>query len=196
MMFKKRSKMKSEDIHEGETENVINDSVENDNVENIEINSEEIPTEELSPLEQKEKECKELHDKYIRLFSEFDNYRKRTAKEKIDLRMTAGGDIIKEMLPIVDDFDRAIANNANSEDIEAVKEGFGLIQTKMMNSLKAKGLVAMESQGEVFDVNKHEALTQIPAPSEDLKGKVVDVIEKGFLLNDKVLRFAKVVVGQ
>jgi molecular chaperone GrpE len=191
-MFKKRSKMKSEDIHEGYAENVVNDSVENENVEN----SEEIPTEELSPLEQKENECKELHDKYIRLFSEFDNYRKRTAKEKIDLRMTAGGDIIKEMLPIVDDFDRAIANNVNSDDIDAVKEGFGLIQHKMMNALKAKGLVAMESQGEVFDVNKHEALTQIPAPSDDLKGKVVDVIEKGFLLNDKVLRFAKVVVGQ
>ena len=164
--------------------------------QNTEENTVEENTEELSELEKKENEYKELHDKYIRLFSEFDNFRKRTAKEKLDLMSSAGGDVMKQMLPVVDDFERAIANNDNAEDIESIKEGFKLIHHKLMHNLTSKGLKPMESMNEVFDVNKHEALTQIPAPSEDLKGKVVDVIEKGYLLNDKVLRFAKVVVGQ
>lgn len=153
-------------------------------------------TNELSELEKKEIEYKELHDKYIRLFSEFDNFRKRTAKEKLDLMATAGSDIIKEMLPILDDFERAMATNEEMKDIDAIKEGFTLIHNKLIHNLTNKGLKPMESLHEEFDVNKHEALTQIPAPSEDLKGKVVDVIEKGYLLNDKVIRFAKVVVGQ
>lgn len=152
--------------------------------------------EEVSDLEKKEIEYKELHEKYIRLFSEFDNFRKRTAKEKLDLMATAGGSVMKDMLPVIDDFERAIANNDNSEEIESIKEGFKLIHHKLVHNLTNKGLTPMESMSEEFDVNKHEALTQIPAPSEDLKGKVVDVIEKGYLLNDKVLRFAKVVVGQ
>lgn len=151
---------------------------------------------ELSELEKKEIEYKELHDKYIRLFSEFDNFRKRTAKEKLDLMATAGSDIIKEMLPILDDFERAMATNEEMKDIDAIKEGFTLIHNKLIHNLTNKGLKPMESLHDEFDVNKHEALTQIPAPSEDLKGKVVDVIEKGYLLNDKVIRFAKVVVGQ
>lgn len=153
-------------------------------------------TVELSDLEKKEIEYKELHDKYIRLFSEFDNFRKRTAKEKLDLMATAGGDIIKEMLPILDDFERAMSNNQEVQDIDSIKEGFTLIHNKLIHNLTNKGLKPMDSMNEEFDVNKHEALTQIPAPSEDLKGKVVDVIEKGYLLNDRVLRFAKVVVGQ
>ena len=173
---------------ENESENVNNES-ENDNESS---NSDG----ELSDLEKKELEYKELHDKYIRLFSEFDNFRKRTAKEKLELTMSAGSDIIKQILPILDDFERAIANNEKSEDLSVVKEGFMLIHSKIKNTLTAKGLKEMNSQGETFNVNIHEALTQIPAPSEDLKGKVVDVIEKGYLLNDKVLRFAKVVVGQ
>lgn len=151
---------------------------------------------EMSDLEKKDLEYKELHDKYIRLFSEFDNFRKRTAKEKLDLMATAGGDIIKELLPILDDFERAIANNDKSNDLEVIKEGFKLIHHKLSHNLSNKGLKAMESMNEIFDVNKHEALTQIPAPTEELKGKVVDVVEKGYLLNDRVLRFAKVVVGQ
>lgn len=151
---------------------------------------------EMSDLEKKEIEYKELHDKYIRLFSEFDNFRKRTAKEKLDLMATAGGDILKVLLPVLDDFERAINNNEKSEDMEAIKEGFKLIHHKLFHNLSTKGLKPMESMNEEFDVNKHEALTQIPAPSDDLKGKVVDVVEKGYLLNDKVLRFAKVVVGQ
>jgi molecular chaperone GrpE len=151
---------------------------------------------EMSPLEKKELEYNELHDKFIRLFSEFDNYRKRTAKEKLDLTLTAGADIVKEILPIIDDFERAIANNDKTEDLTQVKEGFLLIYNKLINNLNRKGLAVMDAKDQLFDADKHEALTQIPAPTPDLKGKVVDVLEKGYSLNDKILRFAKVVVGQ
>ena len=128
--------------------------------------------------------------------AEFDNFRKRSHKEKADLIANAGAGVIKDLLPVVDDFDRAIAANADNQDIDAVKEGFVLIQQKMLNLLQQKGLTPMDSLGKPFDVDEHEALTQIPAPTEDQKGKVVDVIEKGYLLNDRILRYAKVVVGQ
>ena len=190
MMFKKWNKMSKENTNEEET-------TRDEEILNEDMNSEDAISEDnLTDLEKKDIEYKELHDKYIRLFSEFDNFRKRTAKEKIELSMSAGGDVMKQIIPTLDDFDRAIANNEKSEDMAIVKEGFSLIHHKLQNTLATKGLKPMESMGEVFDVNKHEALTQIPAPSEDMKGKVVDVIEKGYLLNDKVLRFAKVVVGQ
>ena len=154
------------------------------------------PEEELSELEKKEIECKELQNKFVRLYSEFDNFRKRTAKEKIDITKTASENVLRDLLPVLDDFERAIANNESVEDAESLKEGFGLIHNKLFKNLEVKGLSSMESKGETFDVDKHEALTNIPAPSEDMKGKVVDVVEKGYLLNDKVIRFAKVVVGQ
>lgn len=195
-MFKKWTKMSKQDTNEDEIIRDEENVNENENIEQNEESNEDAPTEELSDLEKKEIEYKELNDKYIRLFSEFDNFRKRTAKEKLDLTLNAGGDVMKQIIPTLDDFDRAIANNENVEDIDSVKEGFTLIHNKLMQTLTAKGLKAMDSKGEDFDTNKHEALTQIPAPSEDLKGKVVDVIEKGYVLHDKVLRFAKVVVGQ
>jgi molecular chaperone GrpE len=151
---------------------------------------------EMTPLEKKELEYNELHDKFIRLFSEFDNFKKRTAKEKLELTFTAGADILKEILPTMDDFERAIANNEKTDDLAQVKEGFNLIYNKLNANLTKKGLVVMDPKGLAFDSDKHEALTQIPAPTEDMKGKVVDVIEKGYSINDKILRFAKVVVGQ
>lgn len=187
------SKQKTNEDEIIRDEENVNDQ---ENTEQTNESDEDTPKEELSDLEKKEIEYKELHDKYIRLFSEFDNFRKRTAKEKLDLTLNAGGDVMKQIIPTLDDFDRAIANNEKAEDIDSVKEGFTLIHNKLMQTLTSKGLKAMESMGEEFDTNKHEALTQIPAPSEDLKGKVVDVIEKGYVLHDKVLRFAKVVVGQ
>jgi molecular chaperone GrpE len=195
-MFKKWTKMSKQETNEDEIIRDEENVNEQENTEQTEEAIQDAPTEELSDLEKKEIEYKELHDKYIRLFSEFDNFRKRTAKEKLELSMNAGGDVMKQIIPTLDDFDRAISNNENVEDINIVKEGFSLIHHKLTQTLTAKGLKAMDSLGEEFDVNKHEALTQIPAPSDDLKGKVVDVIEKGYLLNDKVLRFAKVVVGQ
>lgn len=139
---------------------------------------------------------RELNDKYIRIHAEFDNYRKRSNKEKIDLISTAGEGIIKDLLPIIDDFERAIDNNAKVEDIELVREGVVLIFNKFKGALEAKGLKPMDSKGDVFDVDIHEAISNIPAPKKKLKGKVIEAVEKGYYLNDKVIRFAKVVVGQ
>jgi molecular chaperone GrpE len=137
----------------------------------------------------------ELNDKYLRLYSDFDNFRKRTAKEKIELIQSGGEDVFKSMLPVLDDFERAIKSNADITDVEAIKEGFNLIFNKFKNILTQKGLAEMKSAGEPFNTDLHEAITNIPAPSEDLKGKVVDELEKGYTLNGKVIRFAKVVIG-
>lgn len=150
---------------------------------------------EEDPVVVAEKKLAAINDKYLRLYSEFDNFRRRTAKEKLDLMKSAGQDIVLSLLPVLDDIDRALQSFETAEDIASVKEGVQLIQNKLKGNLENKGLKSMDSKGEVFDVDKHEALTNIPAPSKDLKGKVVDVIEKGYTLNDKVIRFAKVVVG-
>lgn len=143
-----------------------------------------------------ESKYNELNDKYLRLYSDFDNYRKRTIKEKGDLISSASGDIMKDLLSVLDDFERAIQSNEQSDDPDALKEGFQLIYNKFKNTLTAKGLKPMDSKGEVFDIDLHEAVTNIPAQEDADKGKVMDVIEKGYFLNDKVLRYAKVVVGQ
>jgi molecular chaperone GrpE len=137
----------------------------------------------------------EMNDKYLRLYSEFDNFRKRTSKEKIDLIQSGGEAIFKELLPVLDDFERAIKSNENTEDVDALKEGFNLIATKFKASLVKKGLEEMITVGEVFNADFHEALTSIPAPSEAMKGKVVDELEKGYKINGKIIRFAKVVIG-
>lgn len=152
--------------------------------------------EELSELEKKTIEYNELHEKFIRLYSEFDNYRKRTAKEKIEITKTAAERVMKDILPTLDDFQRAIDHNEKLEDLSAMREGFQLIENKLFKSLEKQGLKQMESKGETFDAEKHEAITNIPAPSDDMKGKIVDVIERGYTLNDKIIRFPKVVVGQ
>jgi molecular chaperone GrpE len=147
---------------------------------------------ELSP----EEKYAELNDKFLRLYAEFDNYRRRTNKEKIDLISSAGEGILKDMLPVMDDFERAILNNENATDIESVKEGFHLIFNKFKHILESKGLKKMEAKGTDFDSELHEAIANVPAPSEDMKGKVIDDVEKGYYLNEKVIRYAKVVVGQ
>ena len=154
--------------------------------------SEEIEEQEEQVV-QEEQEI-DFQDKYMRLYAEFDNFRKRTMREKADLISSASSDVMMQLLPLIDDFDRAEANA--TEDIEAIKEGVKLISTKFVSTLNSNGLKAMESKaGDDFDVDKHEAIANIPAPSEDLKGKVVDVVEKGYMLGDKVLRYAKVVIG-
>ena len=138
----------------------------------------------------------EFQEKFIRLYSEFENYRKRTAKEKLDTINNASKDLIADLLPVLDDFERAIHNNKDSDDSSAIKEGFNLIYNKFLQSMQSKGLKPMDSTNTPFDVDLHEAITNIPTTDDDMKGKVVDVVEKGYYLNDKVLRFAKVVVGQ
>ncbi len=150
----------------------------------------------ISDVEKWQKEAADWKDKYMRLYAEFDNFRKRSLKEKSDILSTASANVIKELLPVLDDFDRATKANETAEDIQAVKEGFVLIHNKFNNSLVAKGLKPINATGQVFDTDFHEAITQIPAPSDDLKGKVVDELEKGYTLNDKVIRFSKVVIGQ
>ena len=133
-------------------------------------------------------------DKYLRLYAEFDNFRKRTMRERADLVRSAGRDLSEAMLPVLDDFERAAAAG-EGQDVEQLREGYQLIGQKMRGILEARGVQRMEAKGAEFDTDLHEAITQIPAPSEDLKGKVVDVVEPGYKLHDSVLRFAKVVVG-
>lgn len=143
-----------------------------------------------------ETEVKELNDKYLRLYSEFDNYRKRTLKEKSDIIKTAGEDVFKSILPVIDDLERALRANETIGDAAMIKEGIQLISNKLKNSTQQKGLTAFDSMGLAFDPDTMEAITHIPAASEDQKGKVVDEVEKGYKLGDKVIRFAKVVVAQ
>ena len=151
------------------------------------------PVDELGKAKQ---DAAEWKDRYLRLYAEFDNFRKRSMKEKSEILTTASGDMMKEMLAIVDDFDRAVQANATVDNIDVVKEGFVLIHSKLYRKLESKGLKPMEATGKPFDTDFHEAITQIPAPSRDMVGKVVDEVEKGYLLHEKVLRYAKVVIGQ
>ena len=156
------------------------------------------PTKEEKLLEEKEElqqKYNELNDRFLRLYSEFDNFRKRTAKERLELIKSASQDLIVDLLPVLDDFERGLkAFEDHHADPELIK-GVELIYTKFYNILKQRGLKPMESMGKEFNTDWHEALTNIPAPSEEMKGKVVDVIQTGYLLNDKVIRYAKVVVG-
>lgn len=138
----------------------------------------------------------ELNDKYLRLQAEFDNYRKRTLKERVELTKSAGEKVIISTLPIMDDFERALPTMDGAVDVEIVKEGVTLIYNKFQAFLKANGVVAIETENSVLDTDKHDAITQIPAPTKDLKGKIIDCVEKGYTLNDKVIRHSKVVVGQ
>ena len=151
--------------------------------------------EEISDLEKVQQELKTANDKYVRLYAEFDNYKRRTTKERIDLLQTAGKDVIVSLLTVLDDFDRATKAMETAQDVNSVKEGVSLVQHKLKSLLTQKGLKEMEAKGTAFDAEIHEAITNIPAPSEDMKGKVIDEVEKGYYLNDKVIRFAKVVVG-
>lgn len=137
----------------------------------------------------------ELNDKYLRLYSEFDNFRKRSLKEKIDLSRTASEAVITELLPVLDDFDRAMSAMNTTDNVEAVKEGVQLIHAKMKAVFAAKGLKEIKSIGENFDTDFHEAITSIPAPTEDLKNKVIDEVQKGYMLHDKIIRFSKVITG-
>lgn len=138
----------------------------------------------------------ELKDKYLRLFAEFDNYKKRTIKEKIDFMSTAAQDTMSALLPVLDDFDRAKKNAEDESSTEPFSEGVNLVYNKIYNVLQQKGLRAMETNGEAFDPELHEAITEIPAPSEEMKGKIIDTVEKGYFLKDKIIRHAKVVVGK
>ncbi len=154
------------------------------------------PVEEESLTEKLNAELQEQKDKYIRLFAEFDNYRRRTAKENLELRQTAGKEVIISLLDVMDDCERAEKQLENSGDIQQFSEGAVLIFNKLKKTLESKGLKQMNSINTDFDVEKHEAITEIPAPEKKHKGKIIDEIQKGYYLNDKIIRFAKVVVGK
>ena len=176
---------KSTKQHEEELEQDVQDSAEAAENEQVE--------EKEPSLEDK---YNELNDKYLRLYSEFDNFRRRTAKERVELFKSAGQDILTDLLPVLDDFERALSNMDKKAEVKSIKDGVDLIYNKFKNTLDQKGLKPFKAIGETFDPDLHEAITKIPAPSKKMKGKVVDEVEKGYKLNDKVLRFAKVVVGE
>jgi molecular chaperone GrpE len=150
---------------------------------------------EENELEKLKQELQEQKDKYLRLMAEFDNFRRRTAKENLEIRQTAAKDVIIALLDVLDDCDRAEKQLQSTDDIAVQKEGIQLVFNKIRSTLQNKGVKAMESLHTDFDVEKHEAITEIPAPTAALKGKVLDEVQKGYYLNEKLVRFAKVVVG-
>lgn len=186
----KKEDLKDQDIH-------LENQQATSEVEQKESKKEKKDAPKKSDLEIAKEELATEKDKFLRLFAEFENYKKRTSRERIELFKTAGQEVISSLLPVVDDFDRAIKEIAKSDNGESeLFKGVSLINDKLISVLKNQGLSAVEvNQGDVFDAEIHEAITQIPAPTDDLKGKIVDVIEKGYTLGEKVIRHPKVVVG-
>lgn len=186
----------AENTQENQQEQNLQDNIEEtNNTEETNNATEPEAASEESEIEKLKGELGEANDKYLRLYAEFDNYKRRTSKERIEILQTAGKDVIIALLTILDDFERAEKAIESAQELASVKEGVELIHHKLKTLLGQKGLKAMSSIGEQFDADIHEAVTNIPAPSDDLKGKVIDELERGYYLNDKVIRYAKVVVG-
>ncbi|MDA3778718.1 MAG: nucleotide exchange factor GrpE [Bacteroidales bacterium] len=201
----KKTKAQKKDIKDKSTsQETKENSKENDqtskNQEGEKLKEEKVPEVEEKSEEKKEKtdieKLDEMEDKYLRLIAEYDNYRKRTLKEKMELMKSAGEDIIINLLPILDDFERAIKHIEEKKDTDSSKEGIYLIYNKFSELLKQKGVKNIDAKNKAFDTDLHEAITKIPAPTDDLKGKVVDVVEKGYYLKEKVIRYSKVVIGE
>lgn len=165
-----------------------------ENMAGTQLLNEELETNDEQ--EQLKKELDETKDKYVRLVAEFENFRRRNAKERMELIQTAGKDVVQSLLVVLDDCERAARMIESATDIEPVKEGVALVFNKLKNTLQQKGLKKMESKGTEFDPELHEAITEIPVPGEDMKGKVIDEVEPGYYLNEKLIRHAKVVVGK
>ncbi|WP_338733047.1 nucleotide exchange factor GrpE [Mangrovimonas cancribranchiae] len=170
-------------------------AVEQETSQNTESQDQETK-QEVSVEEQLQNDLQQEKDKFLRLFAEFENYKRRTAKERVELFKTASQDVMVSLLPVLDDFDRAYVEISKTQEKDLLK-GVELISNKLKNTLQGKGLEQIElKQGDDFNPDNHEAVTQIPAPSDDLKGKIIDVVEKGYKLGDKIIRFPKVVIGQ
>jgi molecular chaperone GrpE len=175
-----------QEMHQAAEEQAVADPIQNEQ----ELSSDDNQVTKL------ESEIAELKEKYLRLYSDFENFRKRTAKERIDLIKTASEDVLKDLIPVVDDFERSLKASENETDALKIKEGNQLIYYKLIRILDSKGLKSMDDLiGKPFNADTQEAITQIPAPTEGMKGAVIDVVEKGYLLGEKVVRFAKVVTG-
>jgi molecular chaperone GrpE len=191
-MFKKFFKQ----MNQENTENIEKEIIENEVSEGKSQENTEIPSLELTNEERLEEELAKEKDKFLRLFAEFENFKRRTAKERIDLFKTANQEVLQAMLPVLDDFDRAMVQISKTDD-EVLLKGVELIHEKLKSTLVSKGLEQVEIKtGDDFNADFAEAITQIPAPSDDLKGKIVDVIEKGYKLGEKIIRFPKVIIGQ
>ncbi len=194
---------KAEDVLDSSEENL--ETMEDQTTENADNQEDTVeePVIELSPEEQLEQDnvelkqqVGELKDKYLRVFSDFENFRKRNMRERLELMKNAAQDTMSAILPVLDDFDRAKKSADMEGSEEQFSEGVELVYQKLYRVLEGKGLKVMESTGEAFDAELHEAITEIPAPIEEMKGKVIDTVEKGYFLNDKIIRHAKVVVGK
>jgi len=206
MSRKKATEEKTKSNETPETSaNNAQEKHENESTEATEKEAEEIESDEKCEEAKQDAEDEQtllkrqlenLNDKHLRLIAEYDNFRKRTLREKMELSKSAGESILLGMLPVVDDFDRARAHLGTASDLDAVKDGIDLIYNKLKEFLKQQGIVEIETENQAFDSETHEAITKIPAPSEDMKGKVIDCVQKGYKLNDKVIRYPKVVVGE
>lgn len=174
----------------------IKETCENCETTQVQDSTEQAAEQIVDEIEQMKQQFAELNDKNLRLMAEFDNYRKRTLKERMDLIKTAGEKLLSDMLPLVDDFERGLKAMETSEDVQAVKDGVDLIYSKFIAFLLQNGVKAIPTENEVFDTEFHEAITTFPAPSDELKGKIIDCASKGYTLNEKVIRFSKVVVGE
>jgi len=190
-MSKKNKVDKDENINEQEVDQATA------TLDQEETSNEANTTEDFTPEEQLQEQVAAEKEKFMRLFAEFENYKKRTSKERVDMFRTANQEVMLAMLPIIDDFERALKHLNQEDASKSILEGVELIYHKLMKTLEQKGLSKIEvAQGDTFNADDHEAVTQIAAPSEDLKGKIIDVIEKGYKLGEKVIRFPKVVIGQ
>ena len=182
-------------MNQENTENIEKEIIENESTQEQTQQIEEFPVVEMTNEEKLEEDLAKEKDKFLRLFAEFENFKRRTAKERIDLFKTANQEVLQAMLPVLDDFDRAMIQISKTDD-EVLLKGVQLIQEKLKSTLVSKGLEEVELKaGDDFNADFAEAITQIPAPSDDLKGKIVDVVEKGYKLGDKIIRFPKVVIG-
>lgn len=193
-MAEKEKAMKAEEKAKAEKQEKEIQPEEPEEKENPEAVEEQVVQPDV--VKDREQKLAVVNDKYLRLSAEFDNYRKRTLKEKMELTKNAGEQVLTGILPVVDNFERALASMEKSDDINAIREGVKLIYNGFKEFLAHNGVKEIDCVNNTFDTDEHEAVTKIPAPSEDLKGKVVDCVQKGYKLNDKVIRFAKVVVGE
>ncbi len=206
-MFKKKRNMTDKTPNNNKKNNESADNMaQNEQMEDAlaaEINTDDsgsgetvLPESNDAESEKVKAELAEMKDKHIRLVAEFDNFRRRNAKERIELIQTAGKDVIESLLVVMDDVDRAEKQISNTDDVTLIKEGISLVFSKLRNVMQQKGLKGMEATGLEFNPDLHEAITEIPAPNEAMIGKIIDVVEQGYYLNDKLIRHAKVVVGK
>ena len=191
----KRKNKQEKDIEKEEPVKVTEQTEEQESTSQEEA-QETTAEEEVSPTAELENQIAELKDKYLRQVAEFDNYRKRTLKEKTELILNGGENILKSLLPVIDDMERAQKSMEKSEDLSSIKEGINLVFKKFVTTLENAGLKKIDTDGKDFNTDEHEAIAMIPAPTDDMKGKVIDCVQPGYKLNDKVIRHAKVAIGQ